>query len=340
MGYFPVPEPREDEYKEFAWGLHGKFPNKKFEPMVIPRAKVGPKDVKMDLLYSGVCHSDVHLGADDLSLSMFPMVPGHELLGTVSEVGSEVTNFKVGDKIGVGVIVDSCQNCENCEAGEEQYCLGGFMGNVHTYNDKKRYNLLGGNPDTQTFGGYSGSHVCNEKFVVKIPDGLDMERAAPILCAGITMYDPLAHWGALNGGKTVGIVGIGGLGTMGVKMAKAMGNKVVAISTTASKEAMCKEKGADVFVCTSNDESVKAAADTCDLILNTISVKHDAKKYMSLLRKNGTLVQIGLVPEDQPINCVECILKRTAITGSWIGGIKATQDCLDFCAKHNIHPDT
>lgn len=175
---------------------------------------------------------------------------------------------------------------------------------------------------------------------MKIPDSLDLDKAAPILCAGITMYDPLVHFGVLGGGKTVGIVGIGGLGTMGVKMAKAMGNKVVAISTTASKKAMCMKKGADVFVMSSDEESCKKAAASCDLILNTISVDHDTKIYAAMLRKNGTLVQIGLVPKEQSVNCIDLILNRKAITGSWIGGIQATQDCLDFCGKHNIHPDT
>ena len=288
--------------------------------------------------YCGVCHSDCHLGHNHLSDSIYPMVPGHELIGTVTEVGAKVTSVKVGDNVGVGVIKDSCLKCATCIGGDEQYCEAG--NNVHTYNSMKRYNHIGGNPNTQNFGGYSASEVINERFVLKIPDGIPLSKAGPILCAGITLYDPLRHWGATKGTQmSIGIVGIGGLGTMGVKLAKALGHKVTAISTSANKEQLAKEKGADTFVVSTDAASMKAATSSLDLILNTVSADHQLATYLPLLKTDGTLVQLGLVTGDHALNQMALLPARKTVSASMVGGIAATQELLDLCAAHSIAPD-
>ena len=250
----PIAECREDEYKEVAWGLQNC--GDKFTAFYINRPKVGDFDVKFELHYCGVCHSDVHIGLNHLGGCPYPVVPGHELAGKVVEVGSKVTKVKVGDNVGVGVISDSCllETCRNCRIGDEQYCCGGKS--VSTYADTKRYTHIGGNPDAMTYGGYSGSQCLHEHFIIKIPDEIPLEKAGPILCAGITMYDPLRHWGATkpDNKMTIGIVGIGGLGTMGIKLSKALGHTVVAISTSASKKQMALDKGADVFIVSTDAE--------------------------------------------------------------------------------------
>jgi len=298
--YSPISECRDDEYREVAWGLTDL--GQKFAPLHINRAKVGEFDVKFEVLYCGVCHSDVHIGCNHLGGSTYPLVPGHELAGKVVEVGSKVTKVQVGDNVGVGVISDSCLDCRNCTLGDEQYCIGGKS--VSTYGDKKRYTHIGGNPDSMTYGGYSGSHCLNEHFIMKIPDGVPLEKAGPILCAGITMYDPLRYWGATKGDRemNIGIVGIGGLGTMGIKLAKALGHKVFAISTSAHKEAMAKEKGADGFIVSSDPAQMEAHKMTLDLILNTVSAEHEVMHYVGLLNYNGTIVQLGLVPKPHSVN--------------------------------------
>jgi uncharacterized zinc-type alcohol dehydrogenase-like protein len=266
-----IPECGDNEYKEVAWGIQ-KY-GEKFSPMWINRPKVGEFDVKFEMKYCGVCHSDCHLGLNHLGGSMFPMVPGHELCGTVVEVGAKVTKVKVGDNVGVGCIADSCLNCDTCKGGDEQYCENG--GNTHTYNSMKTHGHIGGNQETQNFGGYSGSEVLHEHFIIKIPDTVPLDKAGPIMCAGITLYDPLKYWGALNGKKMcIGIIGIGGLGTMGIKMAKAMGHRVVAISTSPNKKDLALGKGADAFVASSEPESMNAEAGKMDLILNTVSAAH------------------------------------------------------------------
>jgi len=334
----PIPECAENEYKEVAWGI--KADGEKFAPVTINRPKVGDFDVKMDMLYCGICHSDVHIAFNQLGgKTMYPCVPGHELVGKVVEVGPKVTKVKVGDHVGCGCIVDSCLDCEVCTQGDEQYCLGGKS--VHTYNDRKRYTHIGGNPDTQTFGGYSGSQVIHEHFAIKIPEGMDLKAVGPLLCAGITMYDPLKHWGATNKDKkmTIGIIGIGGLGSMGIKLAKALGHKVVAISTSANKMEMAKEKGADDFVVSKDPESMKAHTSTMDLILNTVSASHQASTYIPLLGVDGTLVQLGLVLEAHAIGVGSLYRTRKTISGSHIGGIASTQECIDLCHKANIYPD-
>ncbi len=283
-----VPECGDNEYREVAWGIDDK--EAKFKPMWINRPKVGDFDVKFEMKYCGICHSDVHLGLNHLGGSIYPMVPGHELVGTVVEVGPKVTKVKVGDNVGVGCIIDSCLACDSCHQGDEQYCEKG--GNTHTYNSMKTYGHVGGNQETQNFGGYSGSNTVHEHFIIKIPDHLPLDTAGPILCAGITMYEPLRHWEATKEGvkMTIGIVGIGGLGTMGIKQAKALGHTVYAISTTAAKEKLAKEKGADGFVVSTDADSMAANANKCDLIINTVSAQHELSHYLSLLRTNGTLV--------------------------------------------------
>ena len=275
-----IPKCLESEYPEVAWGKEGV--DNKFTAFNIPRPKVTDYAVKFEMLYCGICHSDCHMGLGHWGPCSYPFVPGHELLGTVVEVGSKVTKFKVGDHVGVGCFIDSCRDCEMCNEGEEQYCYKGLTG---TYNADKKHGRVGGNQETKTFGGYSGSNVVHEDDVLKIPDGMDLEKTAPIMCAGITMYSPLCKWGLKEGGKTVGIIGIGGLGTMGIKLAKAMGNKVVAISTSDKKKDMAMEKGADVFIASKDPEQMKANAFTCDVILNTVSAKHDINVYMPLLQK-------------------------------------------------------
>jgi uncharacterized zinc-type alcohol dehydrogenase-like protein len=249
--------------------------------------------VKFDLIYSGVCSSDIAIGSNSLNNCRYPLVAGHELFGVVTEVGSKVTKFKVGDYVGVGTHVDACLDCSQCNNNDEQYCM-----NIksNTYNGSRYHGRVPGNKDLPTYGGYSINHVCHENFVLSIPDGIPHEAAAPILCAGITLYDPLKHWGA-NGEKkiNVGIIGIGGLGTMGIKFAAAMGNNVVAISTSANKEELCKQKGATAFVCSTDPESIKKHAKTLDLILNTVSANHDINTYLPLLAKSGTIVQLGVV---------------------------------------------
>ena len=331
-----IPACGDNEYKEVAWAIP-KF-GEKFAPIWINRPKVGDMDVKFEMKYCGICHSDCHLGLNHLGGSMYPMVPGHELCGTVTEVGAKVTKVKVGDNVGVGCIIDSCLECNTCKGGDEQYCEGG--GSTHTYNSEKKYGHIGGNPDTQNFGGYSASNVVHEHFICKIPDSIPLEKAGPIMCAGITLYDPLVHWGALNGKKmNIGIIGIGGLGTMGIKMAKAMGHRVVAISTSANKAEIAKEKGAEGFVVSTDNASMAAEAGKLDLILNTISASHQVAHYLSLLNVNGTIVQLGLAPEPHAVSQLPLIFQRKSIAGSLIGGIKNTEACLDFCGKHGITPD-
>ena len=298
--YSPISECREVEYREVAWGLTDL--GKSFSPFYINRAKVGDFDVKFEVLYCGVCHSDVHIGLNHLGGTTYPLVPGHELAGKVVEVGSKVTKVQVGDNVGVGVMSDSCLDCRNCTLGDEQYCFGGKS--VSTYGDKKRYTHIGGNPDSMTYGGYSGSHCLHEHFIMKIPEGVPLDKAGPILCAGITMYDPLRYWGATKGDRemAIGIVGIGGLGTMGIKLAKALGHKVFAISTSAHKEAMAKEKGADGFIVSSDQGQMEAHKMTLDLILNTVSAEHEVQHYMGLLNYSGTIVQLGLVAKPHTVN--------------------------------------
>jgi uncharacterized zinc-type alcohol dehydrogenase-like protein len=296
----------DDEEKVVAWGLESA--DGKHKPVWIPRGKVGDEHVKFDLLYCGVCHSDVHIGENIFGGCSYPCVTGHELFGRVTEVGSKVTKVQVGDYVGVGCMVDSCLSCSQCENGDEQYCL---KGNTNTYQSTRKHGRVPGNQSLTTYGGYSASNTVHEHFIIKVPEGIPHEKVGPILCAGITLYDPLKYWGAAGEKKlNIGVIGIGGLGTMGIKFAAAMGNNVVAISTSASKEALAREKGATGFICSTDPESMAAHARSLDLILNTVSFHHDLNPYMGLLAKNGTIVMMGIIAKPMQFNQVPLFVNR------------------------------
>ena len=339
-----IPEPTDNEYREVAWGKTS--PTSPHTPLLINRGKVtgSPinKFVNFELIYCGICHSDIHSGENDFGSSVYPFVAGHELLGKVTAVGPDVTRVAIGDVIGVGCFVDSCLNCNSCKADAEQYCEKGMVG---TYNgDKSKHGRVPGQ-DGKTMGGYSGSHTVHEHFIIKIPPNCPLEKTAPLMCAAITMYSPLNHWGCINSPtkKTIGIIGVGGLGTMGIRIANALGHTIVAVSRRSDKAALAKQKGAHYHVAslTMTDDDSAALMDVpkCDLILNTVSANHDLNVYLPLLASNGVIVQIGLGMQPHPINQLKLIVKRQSIAGSLIGGIKETQECIDFCAAHDIYPD-
>lgn len=297
-------------------------------PFTFDRRSVGPKDVHIDIKYCGVCHSDIHQARDEWGGSIFPMVPGHEIVGIVTEVGAEVTKFKVGDTVGVGCFVDSCRTCPSCQQGLEQYCEVGMVG---TYNGREK----DGSP---TYGGYSDNIVVIEDFVLKVSDKLDLKRVAPLLCAGITTYSPLRQWKVKKGDR-VAVVGLGGLGHMGVKFAVSMGAEVTVISTSPSKEADAKALGAHKFLVSKDAEQMKAARNYFDIILDTVSAQHDIASYLNLLRLDGTMILVGVPPEPAAIPSFNLISKRRRLVGSLIGGIAETQEMLDYCAEHNIMSD-
>ncbi|MBM3617484.1 MAG: NAD(P)-dependent alcohol dehydrogenase [Alphaproteobacteria bacterium] len=288
-----------------------------------PRAQ----DVVIDIQYCGICHSDIHQVRDEWGNAVFPMVPGHEIVGVVAAVGSGVTKFTVGQRVGVGCLVDSCQHCEQCDNGLEQFCAE----QVGTYNATDK-------DGTRTQGGYSDHVVVDEKFVLNIPDNLPMDAAAPLLCAGITLYSPLKHWQA-GPGKKVAIVGLGGLGHMGVKIAHALGAEVTVLSQTLSKEADGKRLGADHFYATSDKSTFKKLAGSFDLIINTVSMDLDWNAYLNLLKVDGTMVLLGVPEKKVPLGAFPLIMGRRSLAGSLIGGIAETQEMLDFCGKHNIVSD-
>lgn len=320
-------------YETFAFGKESAEGG--FKQLAIKRNTPGDDDVQFDIIYCGICHTDVHYGNNDMGGTKWPLVPGHELSGVVTSVGKNVTEHKVGDKVGVGCIVESCMTCKPCSQSQENYCANGGM--TGTYQGVIKHGLIK-TEHGYTHGGYSGSYTANKQFIIKIPVGYPMEAAGPIFCAGITMFSPLARWGARHGGKRVGIMGIGGLGQMGVRLAAAMGNEVTAISTTASKKQTALDIGANHFVVSTDDESMKAAAGSLDLILNTISADHQLSKYIPLLDMDGTVVQLGIVTTPHEIRNFDLIGKRKSIAGSLIGGISETQDCINFCAEKNIQP--
>lgn len=296
----------------------------------IQRREPGPEDLQIEILYCGVCHSDLHTARNEWKNTLYPSVPGHEIVGRVAAVGNKVQSFKAGDLVGVGCMVDSCGHCSSCHEGEEQYCENGFTG---TYNGP----VFGGD---NTFGGYSQSIVVKESFVLRIQhEEKDLASVAPLLCAGITTYSPLRHWGA-GPGKKVGIVGLGGLGHMGVKIAHAMGAHVVLFTTSPGKVADGKRLGADE-VCLSRDpEQMAAHANTFDFILNTVAAPHNLDDYLQLLKRDGTMTLVGAPAEPHPSPTVfNLIFKRRQLAGSLIGGIRETQEMLDFCAQHKIVSD-
>ncbi|ATZ10268.1 NAD(P)-dependent alcohol dehydrogenase [Erwinia amylovora] len=287
-------------------------------------------DVQIEVLYCGVCHSDLHQARNEWHNTVFPVVPGHEIVGRVTAVGAQGHKYKVGDLVGVGCMVDSCRTCENCKDDLEQYCEEGFVG---TYNGQDRIS------GDITFGGYATQVVVHEDFVLKVPSNLDPAGAAPLLCAGITTFSPLHHWG-VGPGKKVGIVGLGGLGHMGVKIAHAMGAHVVLFTTSASKIDDGKRLGADEVVISKDAGQMAQHTNSFDFILNTVAARHDLNPFISLLRRDGTMTLVGAPEHDHPSPQVfNLIFKRRSIAGSLIGGIKETQEMLDFCGKHNITSD-
>jgi uncharacterized zinc-type alcohol dehydrogenase-like protein len=301
------------------------------EPLVkttIERREPGPKDVLIEIRFAGICHSDIHTVRGDWGAQTYPLVVGHEIAGVVTEVGSEVTKHRVGDRVGVGCMVNSCRECENCLAGEEQHCLNG---NVGTYANVDR-------DGTITQGGYSTHVVVDEDFVLRIPDAIPLDKAAPLLCAGITTYSPLKHWKA-GPGMRVAVVGMGGLGHMAVKLAHAMGAEVTVLSQTLSKKDDGLRLGADHYYATSDGETFTTLRNHFDLIINTVSAKVNVNHYLRLLRLNGTLVAIGAPPEPLPVTAFTLFTNRRSFAGSTIGGIAETQQMLDFCAEHGIEPE-
>lgn len=305
-----------------AYALHR--PTGRFEPTEIARRELGPNDVAITILFAGICHSDIHTARQEWGEVTFPLVPGHEIAGIVEAVGAAVTSHAVGDRVGVGCMVNSCRSCENCLAGHEQYCA---KGNVGTYNSKDF-------DETITQGGYSTRVVVNAHFVLKIPAGIALDVVAPLLCAGITMYSPLKRWGT-EAGKKVAILGLGGLGHMGVKIASAMGAEVTILSRTAAKQADAAALGATNFSLTDSD-SLKKLRGSFDLIVNTVSAAINVESTLSLLRFNGALANVGVSPEPLSTRFSPLAQNNRVLAASGIGGIKETQEMLDFCAAHGV----
>ncbi|MBE0658997.1 MAG: NAD(P)-dependent alcohol dehydrogenase [Bryobacteraceae bacterium] len=297
----------------------------------IKRREPTPQDVQIEILYCGICHSDLHTVRDEWNAIMptvYPCVPGHEIVGRVTRVGSAVTKFKPGDLAGVGCLVDSDRTCPNCKEGLEQFCPGMVL----TYNFPDSH--LGG----VTYGGYSDSIVVDENFVLRIPANLDLAGAAPLLCAGITTYSPLRHWG-ISSGKKVGVVGLGGLGHMGVKFAHALGARVVVFTTSLSKKDDALRLGADEVVLSRDAAEMQAHAGSFDFILDTVSANHDINAYIQLLRRDGNITLVGAPDQPLPVSAFGLLFARRSVSGSLIGGIAETQEMLDFCGRHNITAD-
>ena len=299
------------------------------QPYHFERRALRANDVAIEIMYCGVCHSDLHTVNGDWGPQPYPLIPGHEIVGIVQAVGPEVSRYKVGDKVAVGCMVDSCQHCDQCQNHEEQYCRNGL---VATYGSK---DLIDG---TTTQGGYSKHIVVREQFVLQIPDGMDMAKAAPILCAGITTYSPLRTW-KVTAGSRVGVIGLGGLGHMAVKLAHAMGAEVTVISRSDRKKADALAMGAKAMLVSSDTAAMKAAASSFDVIIDTAPVKHDVSPYAPLLDVDGTLVIVGQVGPLNELMTIPLIMGRRRIAGSLIGGIAETQEVLNFCAAHNVYPD-
>jgi len=312
-----------------AKGYAAPSPKAALVPYSFERREPKDHDVVIDIKYCGICHSDIHQARDEWGGAIFPMVPGHEISGVVSKVGAKVTRHKVGDHVGVGCFVDSCRHCANCEQDLNQYCLEGM---TVTYNGYER------DGKTVTQGGYSNVIVTDENYVLKIPANLPLDKAAPLLCAGITLYSPLMHWKA-GPGKQVAILGLGGLGHMGVKIAAALGAEVTVLSHTDKKRNDAMKMGAQHFVSTQDPEVFKKHAGQFDLIVNTVSADINMGDYFGLLKTDGTLVVVGIPDKPLTIHPFPLVMKRRSYSGSLIGSIKETQEMLDFCAKHDITPD-
>jgi alcohol dehydrogenase (NADP+) len=295
----------------------------------IKRREITEQDVEIEIEYCGVCHSDIHTVRNDWKNTQYPVVPGHEIIGRVTKVGSKVSNFKEGDLVGVGCMVDSCQTCDSCKEDLEQYCENGA---TFTYNSKDPH--LGGH----TFGGYSEKIVVDEKFVLNVPENIDTKAVAPLLCAGITTWSPLRQWNVKKGDK-VGVIGLGGLGHMGIKFAHALGAHVVMITTSPGKSEDAKKLGADEVLISKDEKDMEKHKNSFDFLLNTVPVGHDANPYIGLLKRDATMVFVGAIEPLDPIHGGGLIVSRKRIAGSLIGGIKETQEMLDFCGEHNITSD-
>jgi len=294
-------------------------------PTTIERRDVGPRDVRIDIKFAGICHSDIHTARSEWGPTRYPIVVGHEIAGIVAEVGAEVTTFAVGDRVGVGCLVDSCGECQYCTRGDEQFCTRGAIGTYASI----------GKDGQPTQGGYAQGIVVTERFVVRIPDALGLDVAAPLLCAGITTYSPLRHWNA-GPGKKVAVIGLGGLGHVAVKIAHAMGAEVTVLSQSLKKQEDGLRLGADAYYPTSDPDTFTRLADTFDLIINTVSAQVDVDAYLSLLAVDGTMVNVGAPEKPLSLRVFSLIMKRRSYAGSPIGGIRETQEMLDFCAEHGV----
>ena len=304
--------------------------NDALAPFTFNRRDPGADDIEIEILFCGVCHSDLHQVRNEWQNTVYPCVPGHEIVGKVTRVGAAVTSFKPGDLAGVGCMVDSCRECEACKSGLENYCKPGF---VATYNSPDSHGTA-----PHTLGGYSSHVVVDKAFVLRIPSNLELAAVAPLLCAGITTYSPLRHWG-VKAGQKVGIVGLGGLGHMGLKLAHAMGAKVTLFTTSPGKEADARLLGADNVVISKDKEAMAAQGETFDFILDTVAAPHDINEYLALLKPDCTLVQVGAPDKPLEVNVFSVIWRRRNFAGSLIGGIAETQEMLDFCATHGITSD-
>ncbi len=313
--------------KARAWGTKG--PTEPLEPMTIDRRDLRPEDVAIQISHCGICHSDLHFAHDDWGMAQYPMVPGHEIVGTVTAVGSGVTRYKVGDRVGVGCLVDSCMTCQYCRSGHEQFCV-----EMPTFTYSAPDRLSG----EITQGGYSEHIVVREEFVCRLPDSIDFAHAAPLLCAGITTYSPLKRWGVKKGDK-VAVAGLGGLGHMAVKMAKAMGAEVTVLTTSPEKAEAARANGASEVIVSTDPAAMEAASGRFDVLVDTVPVKHDIDPYVGLLAPNGTLVLLGAVEPLPGLNGFNLIFGNRVVAGSLIGGLPETQEMLDFCAANAILPD-
>ncbi|WP_028974203.1 NAD(P)-dependent alcohol dehydrogenase [Spirochaeta cellobiosiphila] len=310
-----------------AYGTEGQ--NQPLKDMTIPRRTLGALDIEMDILYCGICHSDLHWINDDFGATTYPIVPGHEIVGRITKVGTDVTDFKIGDKAAIGCIADSCGHCQYCEDDLEMFCEEGA---TISFNSSDKH--LGG----VTYGGFAQSYVCDSRYVLHMPEGIDLAAGAPLLCAGITVYSPLRHW-KVGPGKVVGILGIGGLGHVAIKIAKAMGAHVVVFTSSPSKVDDTLRLGADQAVLSTDESQMKNFGLPLDMILDTISAKHNINSYLNYLRPDGSIVLVGLPPEALEVGAFSLVHGRRSLSGSNIGGIAETQEMLDFCGENNITAD-
>lgn len=302
---------------------------KPLEPWQIDRREPGSDDVEIEIMFSGVCHSDIHTARNEWRGTVYPVVPGHEIVGKVTRVGESVSRFKIGDTVGVGCFVDSCRHCRNCNDDQEQYCENGHTQTYNSYSQDRK---------TITYGGYSSHIVVTQHFVLNVSDKLPLANVAPLLCAGITTYSPLKHWNVKKGDK-LAVLGLGGLGHMAVKIASSMGAEVTVLSRSKGKEKDAERLGASYFKITTDPENMKNMAGSFDFIIDTVSAEHDYNQYLALLRTNGVMVLLGAPPTPSDVSAFQLIGGRRSLVGSLVGGIKETQEMLDYCAEHNISSD-